>query len=363
MIEELYEIYSKRHTNFLLSPYSIHIALAMAKEGALGVTLEQMTEVMGEDPVTISSDTLSVANAIWTRCHVQPDWLNTIKTKYNGRATDIRSIPSPEDMINNWVSVHTKNKIDKILDEPLKPDDKMVITNAIHFKDDWRHQFKEKNTKKDQFYISEDDTVEVDMMHLRGHDDRKMYYAETEELQVLEMRYTTDVGNDKIVMNIMLPKSRTGRVLPADVGNIGKIMDMFSNAARFKIVDLWMPKLKMECKYSLKSDLIQMGMPIAFTDSANFKNMSLEPSPDNPELKGLKIGDVLHKTYVDINEEGTEAAAVTGIVMRALCASMPMPEERIKFRVDHPYVFLIRHVATDTILFMGVVNNPSTIGG
>jgi len=362
MIEKLYEIYSKNQCNFLLSPYSIHIALAMAREGARGVTLEQMNDVMGEgDPAVIKSDTLAIANAIWLRCDPKKVWKDIILSKYNGEAHDISALSVPERIINDWVYKHTKHKIEKILEEgSLKKDDKLVITNAVHFKDDWKYQFKEELTHKDNFY-TKDGTVRVDMMKLRGHEDRRMLYGETDNLQVLEMRYETGSGNvnDMIVMDILLPKRRDGRVSADDVTNVKKILHPASRSSRFRIVDVWLPKIKMECKYSLKGDLISMGMPIAFSDFADFSGMSTDPSIG--PVPGLKIGDVLHKTYVDINEEGTEAAAVTAIVMRALCSSMAPIEERVTFKVDHPYTFIIRHLRTNTILFVGSVNDPSRL--
>lgn len=348
MIEELYEIYKDKQDNFLLSPYSIHIALAMAKEGAKGQTLEEMNDVLGPDPVIIEDETLHVANAIWTRCEIEDRWKKIIHDKYKGRVTDITYLSNPEGMINAWVYANTKRKIPTIIDRPLDPVVKMIITNAIHFKDDWCIQFKEKNTMKDTFWVDDDSTVNVHMMSIRGSSNARMGYAETDDLQVLEMRYVGKGHRNMITMNILLPKSRTGRVSGKDIVNVSNIL----RTGRLRIVDLWLPKIKMEGEYHLEKAMKDMGMKVPFSNAANFSGMSNHP-------EGLKIDEIIHKTYVDINEEGTEAAAVTGLTIRSLSAMMPPPEERVIFRADHPYVFLIRH--GKTILFMGAVNNPGVL--
>ena len=347
LIESLYDRY--KEGNFLISPYSLKLALGMARLGARGKTREEMDLVLGADPPIIDDPSLSIANRIWMRLRskLQPDWLDTIQTKYNGDAKDILNDPTPEATINKWVNAHTKGKIPVLLSPgSLTSDDLIILTNAIHFKDDWMYQFKGKYTQKDDFYISETDTVKVDMMQLRGHDDRRLRYAETHDLQILELPY---VGM-KLSMVVLLPKSRTGTV-PVDV--ISKIGMIMTYNARPKIVDVYFPKIKMKGSYSIGRDLVEMGMPTAFSNQANFRGMSSQ------EL--VKINKVIHKTFVDINEEGTEAAAATGVVFARLASALPKPEERIIFRADHPYVFLIRDIRTNTILFMGGINHPELL--
>ncbi len=334
--EELYEIYRDRPGNALISPYSIAMALHMAREGAKGATLEQMNEVLGERPELIDSEKLAVANAIWLRCQIKEDWENIITHEYRGETRDIRKLSNPERVINAWASANTNGKIPTILNEgQLTPEDKIVITNAIYFKDLWLHQFKESNTKKEPFFTSPLETVDVDLMYIR----EDFLYGETEDLQILEMFYE----NRDISMVILLPKTKAGKV---------KSIDYKNSRPRRREVIVYIPKLLMRKTYSLNKVLIGMGMEIPFTDLADFSGMTT----DTPE-GGVKIGDVIHKTFVDINEEGTEAAAVTGVTMMTLSMVAPMPVP-VTFRADHPYVFLLKHVPTNTILFIGKVDNP-----
>ncbi len=333
--EELYEIYRDRPGNALISPYSIAMALHMAREGAKGATLEQMNEVLGERPKLIDSEKLIVANAIWLRCRIKEDWGNIITREYHGETRDISGISDPEGAINAWANAKTKGKIPKII-EQLTDDDRIVITNAIYFKDLWLRQFKERNTKKESFFVSPVKTVDVDLMHIR----EDFLYGETEDLQVLEMFYE----NKDISMVVLLPKTKAGKV---------KSIDYRCRGARRREVIVYLPKLIMRKTYSLKKMLIGMGIKIAFSDLADFSGMTTDT-----ETGGVKIGDVIHKTFVDINEEGTEAAAVTGVTMVALSSMMPAPVIPVTFRADHPYVFLLKHVPTNTILFIGKVDNP-----
>ena len=334
--EELYEIYRDRPGNALISPYSIAVALHMAAEGAKGATLEQMSEVLGKRPELIDSEKLAVANAIWLRCKIKEEWEHIITHTYRAETRDISRLEIPEKTINAWARVHTRGKIPKILNEgQLTPDDKIVITNAIYFKDLWQHQFKEVNTNKEPFFVSPIKTVDVDLMHIQ----RDFRYGETEDLQILEMFYE----NKDISMVVLLPKTKAGKVKSIE----------YSVRPRFREVIVYLPKLLMRRTYSLNKTLIGMGIEIAFTDLADFSGMTTDT-----ETGGVKIGDVIHKTFVEVNEEGTEAAAVTGVTMVTLSAMAPPPVIPVIFRVDHPYVFLLKHVPTNTILFIGKVDNP-----
>lgn len=334
--EELYEIYRDRPGNALISPYSIAMAMHMAAEGAKGKTLEEMREVLGERPELIDSEKLAVANAIWLRCRIKEDWENIITKEYHAETRDIRGIYNPERVINAWANANTNGKIPTILNEgQLTDDDRIVITNAIYFKDLWLEQFKEVNTSKEPFFVSPIKTVDVDLMYQRGD----FRYGETKDLQILEMFYE----NKDISMVILLPMDKAKKV--QSIKYLGRLHS--------REVLVYLPKLLMRKNYSLKNMLIGMGIDIAFTDLADFSGMTT----DTPE-GGVKIGDVVHKTFVEVNEEGTEAAAVTGVMMVTLSAVAPPPVIPVTFRVDHPYVFLLRHVPTNTILFIGKVDNP-----
>ncbi|KKK61596.1 hypothetical protein LCGC14_3012740, partial [marine sediment metagenome] len=249
---------------------------------------------------------------------------------------DIRNLSNPERVINAWANANTNGKIPTILNEgQLTDDDRIVITNAIYFKDLWLRQFKERNTKKESFFVSPIKTVDVDLMHIRGD----FRYGATKDLQILEMLYE----NKDISMVILLPFNKAGKV--QSIKYIGPL--------HRREVLVYLPKLLMRKTYSLNKTLIGMGIKIAFSDLADFSGMTTDT-----ETGGVKIGDVIHKTFVDINEEGTEAAAVTGVTMVALSSAMQAPVIPVTFRADHPYVFLLKHVPTNTILFIGKVDNP-----
>lgn len=331
LAEKLYERYNESDRNFLISPYSIHMALAMAKEGARGVTLEEMEEVLGEDPKFIDAETLKIANAIWLRAIAEQAWIETIQTKYRGESRDIQGTTNPELLINNWVSQKTQGKITKILESgQLRPDDRLIITNAIHFKDDWMNQFKEEYTKRDPFYAP-GATVTVDMMH----GTKKVLYLETDTFQAIQLRYKHGFH-----MGVVLPKSRTGTVSLEDFQRARRGYHMFEE------VEISLPRFTMEMSYSLKSALMEMGMPRAFSDIADFNGIT----------KDVKINDVLHKTFIDVDEEGTEAAAVTAVTVMTLSAAMPKPP--IVFRADHPFTFYIWDRSLGTVLFMGALKRP-----
>jgi serpin B len=338
--EKLYEIYRSRSGNALISPYSIAIVLHMAREGAKGRTLDEMSEVLGEKPEFIDSEKLAVANAIWLRCKIKEDWKHIVTHTYRAETRDISKYSVPEKQINAWANIHTKGRIPRILNEgQLDPEDKIVITNAIHFKDLWLRQFKEANTKKEPFFVSPINTVDVELMHLRGH----FRYGETKDLQILEMFYE----DKNISMVILLPKTKAEKV--KSIKYIGRLY-------RREVI-VYLPKLLMRKSYSLRNMLIGMGMKVPFSDLADFSKMTTDTAEG-----GVKIGDVIHKTFVEINEEGTEAAAVTAGVMRTLSAMAPPPVIPVTFRADHPYVFLIKHVPTNTVLFIGKVDNPLEAG-
>jgi len=332
--DRLYSIFSETGDNFLVSPYSIEMALCMVRHGARGRTLDEMSSVLGIDnPPYIEVDTLNVANAVWTRCPTNPNWAEYVKTIFRSTTMDISGLPCPEDIINNWVSIQTKGKI-KDLIKRLEEDELMVITNAVYFKGKWLHQFSKTLTVKDSFYGTET-TNKVDIMHLQ----KDLSYAETEDLQIVELPY----NSSRLSMVIMLPKSRSGRV---SQGTLLKPPNAFGG--RSVPVILRLPKFRLEVEYNLNKVLGDMGMPLAFSDYADFTGISTE--------ERLKISGVVHKTFIEVDEEGTEAAAATSVVMaRLACVYVPPPP--VEVRVDHPFVFFIRDRLSNTVLFVGAINN------
>jgi len=356
---DLYGRYSVDEGNILFSPYSISTALSMTYEGARGETAEEMEAVFGflEDPSerlpsvariynTLNEEgreyALHTVNALWIQQDypVLEDYVDAIVGYYGGDVNALDFVAEPDESrvtINEWVEERTNDRIKDLFPSgSIDADVRLVLTNAIYFKGDWLYEFDEEATSEEEFHVTPTTSVEVDMMSLR--DD--FNYAETDELQLLELPYT---GED-VSMLILLPKRSYMGDVEAQLSaeRLGEWVDMMEGAA----VNVYLPRFTFETKYFMMEDLAEMGMPTAFTDAADFSGMT-----GNRELF---IDKVIHQAYIEVNEEGTEAAAATGVSMR-LSAAMPGEV----FRADHPFIFLIRDMDTGVILFMGRVTDPS----
>jgi len=234
------------------------------------------------------------------------------------------------------VETQTKNKIKDLI--PLGAIDdytRLVLTNAVYFKGDWVLKFDKKKTKEADFKVSPEKTVKVQMMSLTG-DKAKFNYAETEQLQILEMPYE----GDELSMLVILPKENLESI---DINN--KKLDELRGMLSERKISVYMPKFKFETKYFMSDDLKEMGMPTAFTSLADFSGMTGK--------KDLFISKVIHQAFVEVNEEGTEAAAATAVIMAKSIAF----KSNI-FIADHPFMFIIQQKATGNILFMGRVVDP-----
>lgn len=351
--------------NIFISPYSIFTALAMTFEGARGETAEEMAGVLNIEQDNTSFHeymknlyevldnqnedyNISTANALWVKENLKllEDYLNIIIEYYGGNATEV-DFSNPEEaseIINQWVEDHTNGLIkDLILPEYIDPIyTALILTNAVYFKGIWKVQFDPVNTTNKTFSKSSETTVEVPTMNLVETEDY-FNYTETDDLQILELPY---VGED-ISMMILLPKDKdlTTIIDAFDHNSFSEWRDSMVE----RNVDIYLPKFKVETKYTLNDYLKQLGMNIPFTMSANFSGMT--------GSNDLFIDRVVHKSYIDVNEEGTEAAAATGVVMEFKAVQDEPP--RIVFDCDHPFMYLIQHKTTGTILFMGSITDPS----
>ncbi len=224
---------------------------------------------------------------------------------------------------------------------------RLVITNAVYFKGTWEKQFDANQTSDAPFTRPDGTTVTARMMQ-RTDEDAIYSYAETPDLQMLSLPYTTASGPG-LSMVVLLPK---GNDLSAadpylDPANLSAL----EQSASSRRVMVYLPKFKLESQYSLKETLSAMGMPTAFSGAADFSGMD--------GAQDLYISDVYHKAYIEVNEEGTEAAAATGVVMN-LAAAAPGSEKPVPvFRADHPFIFLIQDNDTGVILFAGLVTDPT----
>jgi len=346
--------------NVFFSPYSIFVALAMTYEGARGETAEQMKDVLSfeqNDEVSLcsfgriynllnidSEYTLNTANALWTMKDYPflEEYLSFIDNYYMGKATDVdfsNPIETAE-IINNWVEENTGGKIEDMLSSgDISPSTVLILSNAIYFKGLWMTQFDKEDTVDRDFEITPTEIVQVPTMVLTDSEE-KFNYTETDDLQILELPYK----GDDVSMIIFLPKedniSSVEQML--DNENLATWMDSMNPTD----VDIYLPKFTHKTEYNLKEMLISMGMDLAFSFNADFSGMN--------GFGGLFIGKVLHKAFIEVNEEGTEAAAATTVHM----FETAMPGQSKVFDADHPFMYLIQHKETGTILFMGKVVDP-----
>jgi len=272
------------------------------------------------------------------------EYTSLIEQYYAGKITNLdfkKEAEKSRKIINNWVEDQTNNQIkDLIPPRVLNPRTRLVLTNAIYFKGTWLKQFDKKNTKEQDFRISPGDTVKVPMMSLTG-EETEFNYAKTEELQILELPY----DGEELSMLILLPKED-------DLNPLEKSLDAeklieWKNMLRKQEIDVYMPKFTFETKYLLPETLKAMGMPTAFSMAADFSGMD--------GTRKLFISNVIHQAFVEVNEEGTEAAAATAVVMEITSVGS---DPRNMFRADHPFIFIIQQKDSGNILFLGRVTNP-----
>lgn len=361
-----FDLYSKykdkyRDDNFFFSPYSISTALAMTYEGAREKTAEEMQSVFhfSEDNdvrrpafARIYNEInkkdkeykLHTANALWAQKDYQflDEYLSATERYYGGKVTNLDFVGETEksrQIINTWVEDQTNNKIkDLIPSGVIDPATRLILTNAIYFKGTWVLQFDKSETREADFKISPTKTVKAQMMSLTG-EKAEFNYAETEDLQILEMPYE----GEEISMLVLLPKEDTLDKLEHSLN--AEKLDEWRGMLQERKIDVYMPKFKFETKYFMAKDLAEMGMPSAFTRAADFSGMTGK--------RDLYIAQVIHQAFVEVNEEGTEAAAATAVVMKELAVMSEI------FRADHPFIFIIQQKDTGNILFLGKVVDPT----
>ena len=358
------ELSDRNEGNLFISPYSIFTALAMTYEGAKSDTSDEMADVLNvkQDNETFhlymknlyealnnekTDYNIRTANALWVQKNLflLESYLNIIREFYGGDATEVDYSKPTEAaaIINRWVENQTNGLIkDLITESSISPLTALILTNAIYFKGIWKTQFDPVNTTNRTFETSSEGTIDVPTMTLVNTYD-VFNYTEMDESQILELPYT---GGD-ISMIVLLPKNND---LSSIIDTIDR--DKFSEWMDSMIetkVDVYLPKFKVETTYSLNDYLIDLGMSIPFTSAADFSGIT--------GGKDLFISNVIHKAFVDVNEEGTEAAAATAVILEL---TMNGESSRIVFDCNHAFLYLIIHKQTETILFMGSIDNPAS---
>lgn len=289
---------------------------------------------------------LNVANSLWPQQDHRflDEYLSLVKKYYGVSITPVdykKAAAKACEMINKWVEEKTESKITNII-QPGALDSltRLVLVNAIYFKGKWANQFKSSETRNEPFFISAETSVQAPLMRQTG----KFKYAELDSLQILELPY---LGND-LSMLILLFRERNG---PDQLERSLSLENFipWRGALKEQEVQVFLPKFKTTTRFSLGGTLAAMGMVDAFDRTkANFSGMDGKPN-------WLYIGAVLHKAYVDVNEEGAEAAAATSVGMIGKGVSKPPPV----FRADHSFLFLIQENQSGSILFMGRIKDPT----
>ncbi len=358
--------------NLFYSPYSISSAMAIAYEGAKGETANEIKSALHFPEITALRNNsgliyqdinktndnyeLATGNALWIdkSLPIIQDYLDAVTSYYKSEAKNVDFVNDKVNAvktINEYISKQTKEKIPKLLSEDnISALTKLIITNAIYFKSDWQKSFNPDNTKSDGFFYKTDDqTVKTDLMYM--YEAEGLKYTEDEKAQILELPYK---GNE-LSMLVMLPKDDLHSIkslLTAD-----KIEQYRSEMTKQDIETVVLPKFKFDTSYSLVESLSQLGISKAFDrTSADFSNIAV----DDLNNSMLYISDIIHKAYIDVNEEGTEAAAATAVIMMDVASAVPSEvPETINFIANRPFVFIIQDNKSGNILFMGKIADPS----
>ncbi len=362
---DLYQELKRKEGNLFFSPYSISTALVMTYAGAKGQTEKEMAEVLhfslSQEPLHASFSNLqsklnaiqnkgyiklSIANSLWAQegYHFLDTFFDMTKRYYGAGLNFVdfeKETEAARITINTWVESETQQKIkDLIKPGMINPLTTLVLCNAIYFKGNWLDEFDKERTMDADFYVSPEKRMKVSMMRETSY----FKFRDFNDFSAIELPYE---DND-LSMVIFLPKKVDGL---ADLekrltnNNVKEWMGELLNSYRSKI-SVSLPKFKTTCELELADVLVNMGMLSAFSlPPADFSGMTGK--------KGFFISKVIHKAFVDVNEEGTEAAAATAVAMAKGIS------KTLLFQADHPFVFLIRENQTGSILFIGRIVDPT----
>lgn len=364
---DLYQRLAEEPGNLFYSPYSISLALAMTYAGARGETERQMAQTLrfdlpqeqlhpafnmldlnlrpldqkpaGEDEQPFQ---LNIANSLWGQAGFDflPEFLDLLAENYGAGMyrVDYSDPESARQRINGWVEEQTREKIkDLITQGMLNPMTRLVLVNAIYFKGAWVYPFDKESTRDAPFTLLDGSQVNVPMMYLA----KDLLYWRGKNYAVVRLPYQ----DSAMGMLIIVPDA--GKFEEVEKALTPQMLDEMRSNLSLAAVKLAMPKFKMETGFNLSQTLAEMGMPVAFDRSlADFSGMT--------GRKDLFISNVVHKAFVDVNEEGTEAAAATAVIMELKAA--PMNEAELT--IDRPFLFLIEDRQSGTVLFAGRVVDP-----
>jgi serpin B len=364
---DLYERLRSADANLFFSPASISMALAMTYAGAAENTEAEMAKTLHlHMPKAQVNDEmkallaawkaaekkqgfrLDVANRLWGQESYKflADFLRVTRDDYGAELArvDFNQPDAARDAINKWVEDNTQEKIKNLIPSAgTIRGARLVLTNAVYFKGEWHEPFDKNRTKDQDFHVSTAQKIQTPLM-MQKH---RFRYAAVDGLQLLELPY----GTGGLSMVVLLPKKMDGLAELEQKLTAANLQTWLADAGSQEVI-VFLPKFRTTAQFQLADTLKAMGMPSAFdANTADFSGMTGE--------KNLFISAVLHKAFVDVNEEGTEAAAATGVVMMPMAARVN-PEPPPIFRADHPFVFLIRDNRTGAILFLGRIIDPTS---
>ncbi|XP_050309928.1 serine protease inhibitor 3/4-like isoform X4 [Anthonomus grandis grandis] len=357
---------AKPQENIFFSPISAHAALSMAYQGARGATSAEFAQVLNiKDQATaangynevmrhlnsVENVTLHIANKIYVdeKSELNENFHANIKRKFLSEVEPVsfRASLTAAQLINSWVEGKTNNKIHELVQpNDLNEDTRMVLVNAIYFKGNWKEKFNENDTRVDKFHLNAHESVDVQMMHKSA---KFLYKFDANlEAQVLELPY----ANEDISMIVVLPDKVDGiadlesKLADYDLTRITQ--DMYQTE-----VSVTLPKFKIETTMQLNEPLQKLGLKQAFTNQADFSDMI--------KNEALKISKVVQKAFIEVNEEGSEAAAATAEVSYTKSAKI-----EDNFTADRPFVVYVaskdvRQMNTPLVLFYGTINRPTPV--
>jgi len=359
---DLYPVLRSDNANLIYSPYSLSVALAMTYAGAKGDTKKDMARVLhfSEDQKAVCRGfslldkgmnlqdggvELNTANALWAQNGLTflEDYLGIMERCYGAglkRADFIHSSEEARLVINSWVENQTRQKIKDLIKKGIiRGDTRLVLTNAIYFKGRWEKRFRREDTRQAPFHTGAAETIDVPMMYLSS----SLRVNRFDSFTAIEMPYT----GGGFSMFIFLPEAKDGLKNLEDLlvqGHVSSWVDRLCRSDK-KDVHVYLPRFTLTSEFRMGRTLSSMGMSSAFGGQADFSGMT--------GGRDLCISEVVHKAFIDVNEEGTEAAAATAVVMRKSVS------RAVEFRADHPFVYLIRDNTNGCILFIGRVVTPA----
>ena len=363
----LYQALRDQDGNLIYSPYSIFQALLMTGAGAQGETASQMASVLGVDvndpavhnlmnalnkalnsqPQYLDENSqplvFNIANALWAQkdFHFEQAFLDTLSANYNAglKLVDFNNPEEARALINLWVAAQTNDKIKELIPKNVLSNmTRLVLTNAIYFKGAWANQFEEKYTQDGSFTLADGSSKTVPFMHASF----TISALVSEKIQAIKLPYE---GGTYAMAAIMPSADFAGFEQQLTAADLEQMLTLLQSSRA--MVDLNMPKFQAESSFALGEKLAALGMPDAFdAQKADFSGMTGKPD--------LMISSVIHQATIDVNEEGTEAAAATAVSM----SMTSMPAESYSIRLDKPFIYVIYETTTNTIVFMGRVVNP-----